>query len=196
MTDSVEALMTATAEVLSVLLDFINEQFLPKKLPHLEKHALSEIRKNLNTFQKFVKKRLEQIKPKLEKVKKDSYATIVECPACYQEALVLGEEHPLCLFCGYSAEPAIVANKWIETILGINYYTTVKDGGYNPLYSCPECKEETLVDKGLSGSQFESNRYICFSCGSIWKESELDECLRCGELYEVQDDDFANAENA
>ena len=94
------------------------------------------------------------------------------------------------LFCGYSAESASAAIEWIETILGINYYSTVKDGEEYPLYNCPECMAESLVDKGPSGSQFEAEQYVCFNCGSIWKESELDTCSRCGRLYQAQGDDF------
>jgi DNA-directed RNA polymerase subunit RPC12/RpoP len=73
--------------------------------------------------------------------------------------------------------------------LGENYESIVKDGGYYPLYTCPECKRETLVDIGPSGSQFEHDQYICFACGQAWKESSMDKCMSCGRLYLVDEDD-------
>lgn len=140
----------------------------------------------MSEFQRFVEKQSKQIEQDLKKAEKESY--IVQCPACYQQAFVL-EDRPSCSFCGYSTEAELAANEWIETILGISHSSALKDGVHYPLWDCPACERETLVDIGPSGSQSERDQYICFACGQIWKESDKRECAFCGRPYFADEDD-------
>lgn len=187
--DSAEALTSLTAQVLSILLDFINDKLYPDEFSETEAILFNNLRSKSGEFDKLVIARFNKIKPDLKQAKEEWY--VVQCPACYQETFVLRDmpDLPFCLFCGYSSEPEIAANEWIETILGINYGSVIKDGEDYPLYTCPECVGETLVDIGPSGSQFERDQYICFACGQSWKESSMDKCEVCGQLYLVKEDD-------
>ena len=184
--DSAEALTSLTAQVLSILLDFINDKLYPDEFPETEAILFNNLRTKSGEFDKFVITRFNQIMPNLKQAIKKWY--VVQCPACYQETFVL-HDLPSCLFCGYSSEPEIAANEWIENILRVSYGSAIKEGADYPLYKCPECECEALVDIGPSGSQFEHDQYICFSCGQSWKESSMDKCDVCGQLYLVKEDD-------
>lgn len=185
--DSVEALKVASARVLSTLLSFISHQLSPTDLSPNESKLLRKLRSKLSVFTRFVEKRLKQINVDIERAKEESI--IVQCPACYQESFVLGESL-LCLFCGYSTEPEVAAREWIESILGLTYESMIKEGEDFPLFMCPECGYETLVEIGLVGNQIEHFQYVCFNCREGWKRSDLNECMRCGNLYITRDDDF------
>lgn len=185
--DSAEALTGSAAYVLSVLLGFISNELSPNDFSDTEAHLLKKIRSKLGDFQRFVEKQLRQIEPDLKRAQKESY--VVPCPACYANTLALGDR-PSCLFCGYSTEPEVAADEWIETILGKSYQSVLKDGEDYPLYTCPECERETFVDVAPSGSQFEHDQCICFACGQAWKESSIDKCGSCGRPYVVEGDDW------
>ncbi len=170
---SKEALTGSTAQVLSILLDFINGELLPNDFSKIERELLNQLRSKLSEFQNFVKRRLEQIDPDIKKAEKELYK--VQCPTCYQETFILGNDNPYCLFCTYSTKPEFAAEEW--------------DGGTYLPDVCPECGRETLVDIGPSGSQSKQDQYICFACGQAWKESSMNECMTCGNLYLVEEDD-------
>lgn len=184
--DSVEALKVASARVLSTLLSFISHQLSPADLSPTESKLLRKLRGKLRIFTEFVEKRLKKIDRDIKRAKEESI--VVQCPACHQESFVLGER-PTCLFCGYSTEPELAAKEWIESIFGLTYESMIKDGGDFPLFACPECRKETVVDIGLMGSQAEHFQFVCFYCSQGWEESNLNECMRCGNLYITSDDD-------
>ena len=82
-----------------------------------------EIKKGLEGFDQFVKDRFNQIESKIKKICKD--LTIVKCPVCFQETMVLGD-NPNCLFCYHTGDPKAIANEVTErtnfdkrSILGI-----------------------------------------------------------------------------
>lgn len=185
--DSVEALKVASAKVLSTLLSFISHQLSPDDLSPTESKLLRKLRGKLSIFTEFVEKRLKNINRDIKKAKEGSI--VVHCPACYQESFVLGVRPP-CLFCGYSAGPEVAAREWIESILGLTYESMIKEGGDFPLFACPECGKETVVDIGLRGNQIEHFQYVCFYCCQGWERSNMNECMRCGNLYITRDDDY------
>ncbi len=185
--ESKEALIASTAKVLSILIEFINKHLEPDKFNLEEDELNHQIKLKLKDFQEFEVERLNQIESILKKLNEDN--TIIECPICYQESLIL-QLNPKCLFCYYSDESETMAYEWIESILGIYEYTELKDGGVFPLHYCPECVTRTLVYIGPSGGQFEHEQYICFNCGRKWMEEDFTTCLKCGELMLRNDSDM------
>lgn len=186
-TDSVEAITSSAAEVLSILLDFIKMHLETSKFSITEKHALSIIRKDLCRFELLVDKRMKKISSQLKKAEKKF--NILSCPSCLQNALVVGDDDPTCIFCHYSGKPKTVAVEWIETILGIDYYLAKKDGTDYPLHTCCDCGYDSLVKVGPTGDSSIADQYVCFNCGQKWSLSDIGECQRCNELYFVKEDD-------
>ena len=72
--------------------------------------------------------------------------------------------------------------EYIENILRVNKYRTIKNGGEFPLSTCPECSGEQLV------YEEEKQKYHCFDCGSEYGQYEIGDCERCGEKCLVEDD--------
>lgn len=60
--------------------------------------------------------------------------------------------------------------------MGIDKYSTVKDGGEYPLYECPQCGKNTFV------LDSDNERTICFSCNIDCDITELELCSSCA-LY-------------
>lgn len=183
--DSAKAIISSSAKALNFLIDFINKE-LSDELAEEENELIEDIRRKLSDFSLFTTERLHEINKKLEENE-----TVVECPRCAQKVLVLSEGAN-CLFCGYKQEANEAANEYINEILGVDHYTTIKDGGEYPLYICPECESETLVDCGDSGSQYPNDRcFVCFDCGFSRGEGVLDFCTNCGRPFDPGDDGMA-----
>ena len=179
--DSVEAITAAAARALSFLIDFISSELHPENLGPGDVATLKNIRQRLSEFEAFVVKRWKGIKKGLEHVK----TAVVTCPSCTQDACVL-DDGATCRFCGYQRSAEEAASDYISGVLSEDYYRTVKHGGEWPLYSCPECECEALVDQGPSDSQFPHEQFICFACGEVWMEGQLASCTYCGQLYESE----------
>lgn len=184
--DSAEAITASAAETLNFLVDFINSELHPEELKKEDSEALAEIRQKLGAFSKFVSKRTQTIKSELEK----ATTAVVTCPSCFVDAAIL-EDGANCLFCGYKESAEAAASEYVSAVLGEDYYRVIKDGGEYPLYSCPQCESETLVDRGKSGSQSPEEQFICFQCGTSWKEGVLDFCMECGQPYNPGDGGMA-----
>jgi ribosomal protein S27E len=107
----------------------------------------------------------------------------VTCPNCEKDTLALGNGDPRCSRCGYTENPVKVANKYIETVLGISPYENQKEGGSWPLSDCPSCDMTTFVD-----GQAEQTG-ICFYCGEAEDVSKLAWCEEGGGHYFKQKGD-------
>lgn len=180
--DSAMALQASAARVAGFLLDFISEEYDEQDFSESEKELLDEIRKLLPHFQKLVDERLKTIKPELDKL--DLF--IVECPRCTIEAASL-DAGLSCKFCGYSSEGEEAASEYATSLYGLDW-KHVADGGVIPIYHCPECWAEALVDVGNLKQDLNMARMACFECGLSWAWEEIDFCLKCGNPFPSGED--------
>jgi len=178
--DSVDAMKSATGKVLSIILDFIVRNLSPKKFDVSEQKMFDEIKSQVMKLEDFAKHRMETLKGELEE--KGKACHVLECPSCLEEALVLGDGNPQCLFCYYEDTPDKVAHEYLETIQGESRYLAVKEGGPYSLYYCFSCGDEALVhlvNDGVEGK----TEWVCFGCGESWANDDIDFCGRCGVPY-------------
>jgi hypothetical protein len=169
-----EPLMAAKASVSAVLghvVAFIDEHLAP--LGADDTATMDEMRRLLGAFEKFVEDRWKEIAADVQAYRED--APVVECPRCSQEALILGDGNPRCLFCGYKAEPTAAADDYLSNVLGLSKYAIVKDGGEWPCHQCAKCEMEAMVRR--------DDDYLCLCCGARFLPRELDRCPGCGRPY-------------
>lgn len=178
--DSVEALTATAAEVLGFLLEFINNELHPEEFPEEERAALDGIRQMLPGFTAFVETRWKAIKREVE----SAQGTVTSCPRCTQEAAII-DDGIKCQFCRHESGAEQTAEEYVRDILGLSYYRTMKDGSPWPIYECPECGRESLVDRGPSGSQYPHEQFICFGCGEKWMEKDLGYCSECQQPHDA-----------
>jgi hypothetical protein len=172
--DSPTALKASSAGVLSFTLDFIVNEFVADELEESETELLGGIRKLLPEFEQFVESRMKEINDILTA----DNTPIVDCPRCTQPAMKI-DDGVTCHFCGYSADGDVGAQDYTESLFGLDW-KHVADGGLIPIYNCPECGSEALVDVGSLKQDFSSERFVCFSCGNSWDWGTMDFCERCG----------------
>ena len=106
----------------------------------------------------------------------------ITCPACGEKFLIR-DDNATCVFCGYTASGTEAAQDYVENILGIDSFSTIKDGGEIPIYECPQCGNETLVFNDDTGEA------LCFSCDYEGKTEDFVFCDWCGKPYECDGDD-------
>lgn len=191
------ALRAASATVLDFLVDFIANELDGYQLTREEKRLLEAIRSKLAEFDDFVKQRHAAIKATL----KASTGPTVDCPWCLQTATVL-YEGATCHFCGYKGDGAAAADLYVEQVLEMSHYETVKDGGEWPVARCPSCEAEALVTEEASyaGDEIAGPNVHCFECEESWTSDDIDVCLKCNNPMEqsemsVCDDCFQEAIN-
>lgn len=178
-TDSTEAIIALTADVLNFLIEFISRELNDSSLDETHAKLLDAIRSKMTDFEAFVTARWNSISSEIE-----SFDSVVACPACLEEAYVIDDEGG-CKFCGYKAEDShAAADEYIAQVMGEDRFELEKDGGVWPRRKCPSCNWDSLVDLGYAepGSQ-----YICFQCGGQWKPGTLSDCSRCGDLKKESD---------
>ncbi|MEE9238242.1 MAG: hypothetical protein V3U58_01635 [Thermodesulfobacteriota bacterium] len=179
--DSEESLKSALSKLLKIIIDFLSNEIPPDNLTSEENYMIKTIRSKLSYFDEFVQERSAEIHTQLEEVDKEPYRYRVECPFCYEEALIVGDGNPpKCLFCGYTSEVEDVVKEFMDSVMSINSFMLLKDGGELPLHDCPECGLDALVEY----YNFFPKKYVCFSCGQNWGESEISDCMSCGRLYD------------
>lgn len=116
----------------------------------------------------------------LEQTGLSNHAVI--CPEC-QESFLLRDINVKCYFCGFEDTGESAANNYINNIMGMDEYSTVKDGGEYPLYECHQCGENTFV------LDSENGRALCFSCDFDCDVNELEFCSSCGSLFYKSDEE-------
>lgn len=178
-----EAVSSAASAALGFALDFVARHLDVDSMSMELQGELEEIREALPALEEFVAHRLSEVEGRIEEG-----ATVLACPRCFQDTAIVGDGI-VCLFCGFGVSIDDVeraAEDWIGSVLGISEYRAVKEGGELPLYSCPNCEQRAMVDRGLSGDLHEDARWICFACGARWGDRAIDECARCGEPFDPE----------
>lgn len=149
--------------------------------------ALAEISVVLGEIKAFVAERLATLKPELAAAE-----MLLQCPQCAQATLTLTDEHPKCLFCWWCpGDPEAAADEYVNGSLGLTGYGVIKDGGDWPIWSCPECETNAMVegvdvlkDIGTLTSDphdtYVSPDFLCFNCGFHCSYMDLDKCSYCG----------------
>jgi hypothetical protein len=182
------------AKAWSFILDFtvshINLNNDPQAMELFDK-----IREKMILHEKFITERMQSIEPELQKVKSEQYPyTIVDCPACFQDTLLLKGGVCECLFCKTVFDWETAMEKWLILREGYNRYYD-KDRLIDPLITeCPECEFEALYRFEDGDAQPPDPAAICFHCGSSfsfcrwchYKDSDPDDensyCKECS-LY-------------
>ncbi len=172
--DSPMALKASSAGVLSFTLDFIAAEFDVDELEENEAKLLDSIRKLLPEFQHFVESRMTEI----DDILTVDNNPVLDCPRCTQAAMK-ADDGVKCHFCGYTADGDAGAQDYAESLFGLDW-KHVADGGEIPIYTCPECGSEALVDVGSLKQDLNTERFVCFSCGNSWDWGTMDFCERCG----------------
>ena len=167
--DSRMAVIAAASSALAPLIDFIHDELL-SAADEVDSSLFELIRTKLGSFDKFVQERSNEVKTDIDA----ATTAVVECPRCMQKSLIL-EEGARCAFCRYQEENEKAADTYISSVLGINYYETVKNGDTWPRYICPACGVETFVFNGVD--------YICFCCGVLFQYSSVEFCRECNRPY-------------
>lgn len=174
-TDSPEAIKVSFVKVLNFVLDFIKEHISEDDLGESGWETLDEIRGSLGDFEDFIRHRWEVIDSEIEENKKCTSVTY--CPVCFQGALVI-DDGGHCLFCNHTNHDGEeLARNFISEILGIDEYSTVKDGGEYPLYYCFDCGKESLVD---ASDDEDIEGWICLTCGIEYDSDDIEFCETCG----------------
>lgn len=180
-TEATEIIESIAARAVGFALDFIENELSPKEMSAEEATAFDEIKDKLKHFEAFVAKRLDYLKPILQKAEKDG-ATTIECVRCLQKALVVNGDEPKCHFCNSTFKPIELAGDWAGEFLGRSGYEAVTRGGPPPTKQCPNCAEDALVEVGEASGH--KTRWLCFSCAEKWGRDGLSYCSSCDELYE------------
>lgn len=176
-----EAVSSAASAALGFALDFVARHLDEESMSAELQGELEEIREALPALEEFVVHRLREVE---ERVAEGD--TVLTCPRCFQDTAIAGDGIT-CLFCGFAVgidEVEHAAEDWIGSVLGVDEYRAVKEGGELPLYLCPNCEQRALVDQGPSGDLHEGDRWVCFACGDRWTDREIDQCARCGEPFD------------
>ncbi|WP_338894293.1 hypothetical protein WBG99_00030 [Streptomyces sp. TG1A-60] len=167
------AVEARAAEVLDFLMDFIHAELPVQPGYPLDKveEELAYVRARLSTIQSFLKRRHDQLRFELEKVR-DATA---QCALCAQWAVVLGSGGgPLsCRFCHHAwptAELAAADSGLAHAEWGVE------------VTHCPECCEDAvLVDLATVASAPGHRHSVCFACGTRF--DTLGKCESCEQHY-------------
>lgn len=174
--DSKEAIASATAEVLSILLDFIGAEFRQDDFEKSERNLIDSIRAGLQDFRRFTKERMEEIARELEALRAEN-VNLLQCPSCLQYTLN-PDVQVECVFCRYADDAEEAADLFIGNVLGVTEYSAMKDGEEYPHFWCPNCVNKAMVDKGMGD-------FVCFACGAEYRHGTLKVCPTCGEPKDV-----------
>lgn len=98
------------------------------------------------------------------------------CIECGEKFLYISEGTGECIFCNEKYDGEGLARLYLAK-QGIYEYSTVKDGGEYPCYTCPECNRHSFVV--LYGDDFAQ----CFTCETQYAISEITFCSCCNEPY-------------
>jgi hypothetical protein len=180
--DTLLALQSSIAQMVSFLVDFVEENFEIDEFEEEEQRLLAEIRGRLSACAAVVEERLASIKPEIEKL-----YSVVQCPFCLQMAMHADDGTVKCLFCHASPEPSEAADDYVMNVLGYSHRDEVeKDGGEWPIHTCPECGHDTFVT-AVAG-RFDAEDFYCFNCGLEYGSGEVELCHECNEYYPHNDE--------
>ncbi|MDX8054965.1 hypothetical protein SK571_36815 [Lentzea sp. BCCO 10_0798] len=107
---------------------------------------------------------------------------VVRCPQC-SEGTVEVDVTPACPVCGATWDSgAQLAVEYAAEFLGLDWHSSIKDGGAPPTQDCPDCGEQAVVTVRSKDTTFWTR--MCLSCATPWNES----CIRCGAPIQHRED--------
>jgi hypothetical protein len=196
-------LQGSLARGLDFVLWFLDTQFRDQgdeATQELVEESIETLTTQVGKLNALVAERMKTIEAEL-----DAAEVCVECPRCVQPTLLLTEgEVSRCAFCLWKPVDGVeCAAEYVDAVLGMNHYTTVKDGGVWPVLTCVNCSETSMVEGieqrrpdpatmnvGEPPCDWKAPAYWgCFSCGTTADRTEIDRCVRCETLTVIGDDD-------
>ena len=101
----------------------------------------------------------------------DSNSIRIECPKCKKVALPISRPKSICECCGKKYKWHELQRKWQKS-----YISSQNGAGHDTdeiFKSCVLCKVDSMIyyDK--------LKIWVCFSCGTGWKENEIVKCRGC-----------------
>lgn len=177
-----QALRARAAEVLAVLVDFI-DQHAGIAAGSEEAELREQIYAGLSNMEDWIDERLKTIEPEVRKNEPDVFS----CPVCDQDALVVRDGDRRCLFCFSEPNAEDAAQSHASTALGFHPYEGMTQGS-DPFRTCPSCEEKEMVRASNNDDETE---YKCFACGERFDTAETADCTRCGRMFvpPIEEDD-------
>jgi len=166
LTASATAIEARAATVLDFLLDFVQRYLRPglgDDDATIVDEQMTEFWEALTGIRSLIEARMKRIEPLL----RAATDRTVTCPDCGLMAMVAsGAPSVECLVCGNGKtwDPKDVADEYASTVLGLSWYVAIKDGGAEPVYTCPECDLVTLVRGALLAGTPDIPADFCFNC--------------------------------
>lgn len=173
--ESILSIESSIHKSISIIIKFLVENYDVDDFNEEETTLFAQIKDNMRKLKKHYDDAKAIAHKILEQTGLSKYAII--CPECQEVFLLREEDNVECYFCGYEDTGESAADNYIFNIMGIDEYSTVKDGGEYPLYECPQCGENTFV------LDSENERAFCFSCDFDCDGTELEFCSSCGALF-------------
>ncbi|HEX3038221.1 MAG TPA: hypothetical protein VHO94_04420 [Oscillospiraceae bacterium] len=174
---------------LSVLLNIIAQYFDISQFAEEENEMFSALKSELIRFDKHYNEMKAIATAEILQIALQD--DVLPCPACGEQYFVSTSISDMkCCFCGhieYNAEEA--ATNYMENILGISAYASIKDGDSFPVYDCPECGSNSFL------YNIKNKEWICFSCRTKYSEQEISFCEECGEPYLYEGDEICICPN-
>jgi len=168
--ESILSVESSINKSISILIKLLIENYNIDNFCDEESNLFDEIKDSMRKFTKHYDNSKAIAQKILEQ--KGLAKNVVICPEC-QESFLHRDVDVKCYFCGYEDTGESAANNYIFNIMGMDEYSTVKDGGEYPLYECPECQNETLV------LDSENERALCFSCDLDCNIKDIGICSDC-----------------
>ncbi|MGW4022392.1 hypothetical protein [Streptomyces sp. NPDC005009] len=152
-TASVFAVEAQAALVLDFLLNFIHRELLPTLSSEagFVETAMDQLRVRLGEVESFVVQRSNRLEQELEPLN----GRTVQCPACGQWAVALGESPLSCRFCMEEWETPHELAAWYA-----------ESGPGMPLYVCQGCRGYTVVRGASLAKDKRALVDLCFGCTS------------------------------
>ncbi len=140
---------------------------------HTAEKLFEKIKDKMIAHEGFISERVKSIQPELRKIKAERYPyTIIDCPICFQDALILKGETCECLFCKADLDWKSAMEKWIILKEGYHRYHE-KDRWNDPfIFECPECEYEALYQFEDGSTAPPDPAAICFHCGVMIPSQE------------------------
>lgn len=155
--------MALIIDTYNFVYDFAKEVNIFGNFPELE-YKFNEIKNTINSFEEFIRKRLQNIKKELS-----CHDHALFCPECFQQAVIMSEDERECLFC----RKIFSINEFKEMYIDFSFSL---DDYYEEIVSqCPECGEDSVISIEEIGNP------ICLSCGLNIKN--FVRCMDCGDFF-------------
>ncbi|WP_329317293.1 hypothetical protein OG723_44640 (plasmid) [Streptomyces sp. NBC_01278] len=191
LSDNQGELNTLAGDVLAILVRFLDTELLPR-LKEKEKERIADdlatVRDGLKSIEAYVAARMQQIGTEITAAG-DQAHRVVECPTCRQMALLVSHEDgaDACLFCGQAWESSSETTEaYVDGVIGFSWHD-IAQGGESPVHDCPYCDQDTLVRGAHTFTDPNETVDFCFNCAEPF--TGLTNCIRCGELCALPDDE-------